>query len=642
MGARIELGASEANAEAHLRRGIALRARGDQLAAIAAFRQAIGLNARLAEAHHQLGNALKSLGRHGEAMISLRTAALLAPASGAAWLNLGVACLELRRLEEAAACFGNAVRLEPSRPEAWNVFGHGLLTLGRCEEAKRALEKALQLRPGYPAAHDNLGRLLKAQGRSAEALAHHRKALLGDPRPQVHSNLLYSLHFPAGIPAEEIAAEHRRWAERHAVPLHPSAAGSGAGPVLGRPEGTRQSHPFGTRPSGSVPRAASADGPRPGSDGRLRVGYVSPDLCRHAVAYFLEPVLAAHDRSGFEIVCYNDATAADEVTARLRSHASLWRDIAGQSDAQLAGRIRSDGIDILVDLAGHTARNRLLVFARRPAPVQVAWLGYPNTTGLEAIDYRLTDALSDPPGAGDALYTEKLVRLPGAFSCFGPQPESPPVAPPPALAAGCVTFGCFNHLAKLTPPAIDLWARLLRESPTSRLLLKSRGLIDPATAAAVRREFGRRGVEPGRIELNGEELSVAGHLALYGKVDIALDTFPYNGATTTCEALWMGVPVVTLAGATHVSRVGASMLTHLGHPEWVAGSPESYLATCVALASDLPRLSLIRQGLREQMRLSPLCDGPGFTRQLEMAFKEMWRRFVAGGDDGTGGTPVLP
>jgi protein O-GlcNAc transferase len=585
-------------ASAGLERGFALRAQGRPEEAIDAFRAALQLDPNLAEAHHQLGNTLKSLHRYVEAAASLRSAAMLAPQSGAVWLNLGVACLEMRRLDEAVSCFRRAIRLEPTRPEAHNILGHALLTKGRCTAAKRCLDEALRLRPGYPAALDNLGRVLKTQGLAAEALPHHRAALAGAPRPGTHSNLLFSLNFPADLPPEEILAEHRRWAELYAAPLR----SDGAGPAID-PDPSR----------------------------RLRLGYVSPDFVNHAVPYFFEPVLAAHDRGRFEVTCYSDARVPDGVTRRLRGQSERWREIAGLGDDAVAALVREDQIDILVDLAGHTARNRLLVFARKPAPVQATWLGYPNTTGLDVIDYRLTDAVSDLPGS-EAWHSEALVSLPGPFSCYRPAEASPPVGPLPALAAGLVTFGCFNHLAKVTPPVIELWAEILRALPGSRLLLKSLGLADLDTVARLRKEFAALGIEPDRLELNGTELSQANHLGLYQRVDIALDPFPYNGTTTTCEALWMGVPVVTLAGRTHVARVGASLLTHLGAPDWIAGSREHYVTRCRELAGDLPRLAAIRAGLRERMRLGPLCDAAAFTRGLEDAFRTMWEKRVARAD----------
>ncbi len=579
-------------AAASLERGRELRGQGRVDEAIAAFREALALEPNLAEAHHQLGNALKALRRYAEAVPSLRAAALLAPENAAVWLNLGVACLELGLSEEAVARFRRAVELEPFRPDARNVLGHALLVAGRCAEARRQLEEALRLRPGYAAAHDNLGRVLKAQGRSTEAIAHHRAAVAAQPKAEVHSNLLFSLNFPAGIAPEDVWAEHRRWAELHAEPLRAAWA----------------------------PLANDFDPER-----RLRIGYVSPDLVNHAVAYFFEPALAARDRERFEVTCYSDAKVADPTTGRLRAQCERWRDLAGRSDEEAAEQIRADGIDILVDLAGHTARHRLLAFARRPAPVQVTWLGYPNTTGLAAIDYRLTEAVCDPPGATEAWHSEKLLRLAGPFSCYRPPSEAPLVTPPPSAGGHGVTFGCFNHAAKLVPEVVQLWAQVLAAVPGSRLLLRSHGWSDPESAETMRTRFAEHGIAPERLELDGSRLAMAAHLERYRRVDIALDPFPYNGTTTTCEALWMGVPVVSLAGREHRSRVGASLLTHLGSPEWIGADPASYIAICRALASSPAGLADIRARLRGRMRAGPLCDAPGFAGRLESAFREMWR-----------------
>jgi predicted O-linked N-acetylglucosamine transferase (SPINDLY family) len=580
-------------AAAHLARGLQLRAQHREDEAVAALRAACAAEPGLAEARHQLGNALKALRRHAEAAESLRIAASLEPGSAAIWLNLGAACLGLRKADEAVAALRRAIAIEPLRPEAHNILGHALLEQGRCGEAGRSLEEALRLRPGYPAARDNLGRVLKAQGRAAEAIAHHRAALDAAPQPRTHSNLLYSLNFSPEVAPEEAAAEHRLWARMHEAPLR----------------------------ARRLPARREDAAPR-----RLRIGYVSPDFVNHSVAYFLAPVLAAQDRAGFEVVCYSDASSPDAVTRRLRALSDRWREIAGWSDARVAKAIRGDGIDILVDLAGHTARNRLLVFAERPAPVQVTWLGYPNTTGLESMDYRITESVCDPPGQTEAWHTERLVRLPGPFSCYEPCLVSPPVGPLPATAAGRVTFGSFNNLAKVNPRVLDLWARLLAELPDARLMLVSRGLADPETAELVRGEFASRGVAPGRVDLDGTALPEVPHLARYDRVDVALDTFPYNGATTTCEALWMGVPVVTLAGRTHASRVGASLLTHLGAEDWVARSPLEYAAICRRLAGDPGRLAELRRGLRDRMSGSPLCDAQSFTKSLESAFRAMWLR----------------
>jgi len=588
--------AAPKNPQCLLNRGVSLRALGQHEAAVREFGQALSLDPDFAEAHHQLSNALKSLHRFAEAAASLRRAAALAPGQTVIWLNLGVTLLELSARDEAVACFCRAVSLEPNRPEARNILGCALLEVGLLGEAKEQLLEALRLKSAYPAAHDNLGRIFRAQGLAVEALAEFRAALAAAPQATTHSNLLYALNFAPGLPPAEVYAEHKRWAQIYASPW----------------------------PSGSRTQGDEHDPER-----RLRVGYVSPDFVHHAVSYFIEPVLAAHDRYRFEVVCYSNALVPDAVTARLRSLAEPWRDIARLDDEQAAALIRDDKIDILVDLAGHTARNRLLVFARKPAPVQVTWLGYPNTTGLAAIDYRLTDAVSDPSGQTDAWYSEKLFRLPGPFSCYQPPRESPSVAAPPALKNGYITFGSFNHLSKINSAVLDLWAKLLVRVPASRLLLKARGLADPETAARVRAVFARLGVAADRLELRYDDLSVVAHLELYHSVDVALDPFPYNGTTTTCEALWMGVPVVTLAGQTHASRVTASLLTHLGRPEWIACTEDEYIEICAGLVFILPRLTEARAAQRERMQFGPLCEAARFTAHLETAYRGMWHRWCA-------------
>lgn len=579
----------------HLSHGQALRRLDRPADALAAFARAQALDPALAEAHHQAGNVLKALGRYTDAVAALREAVRLAPGHAAAWLNLGVACLEGGDRDEAIAAFQRALALEPQRPEAHNILGNALLSAGRSTEAEAAFTAALRLRPGYAAAHDNLGRLCRAAGRLPEAVAHFRAALAARPDPDTHSNLLFALNFLPDLASAEIFAEHRRWHEVHAAPLAVAAPTVPA-----------------SRPAGR----------------RLRVGYVSPDFNHHAVAYFIEPVLAAHDRTRVEVFCYASVAAPDRFTERLRGLAEHWRDIARLDDDAAAALIRADHLDLLIDLAGHSARHRLSVFARRPAPVQATWIGYPNTTGLDAIDYRITDAVSDPAGQTEAWHTEKLVRLPANFSCYRPDDDAPSVNDLPAAAPGAVTFGCFNQFAKVTPEVISLWARLLGELPESRLLLKSRGLGDPGVVAQVQAAFAAAGVGSSRLILNGDELSVADHLGLYHGVDIALDPFPYNGTTTTCEALWMGVPVVTLAGRTHVARVGASLLTHAGLPGWIAATPGDYVACAVAAARDLPALAALRRGLREQLRTSPLCDAARFTRGFEDACEAMAVRTV--------------
>lgn len=576
----------------HLQHGLALRALRRPDEALVAFRRAVELDPALAEAYHQAGNVLKSLARFSEALVALRQAARLLPVSPAIWLNLGVAALETGANDEAIAAFRQALALEPTRAETQNILGHTLATTGRSAEAHAAFTEALRLRPGYAAAHDNLGRLCKAEGRLAEAVEHFRAALATAPSPATHSNLLLALNYLPDIEPDAVFSEHRRWQEIHAAPLAPSAAD----PLL--------------------PRAPPASA----SGRRLRVGYLSPDFLHHAVAYFIEPVLAAHDRTRFELFGYHNASQTDQVTVRLRGHCEHWREIAHLDDQAVADLIRRDELDLLIDLAGHTANHRLLVFARRPARIQATWIGYPNTTGLKAIDYRITDAISDPPGKTEAYHSEKLIRLPTAFSCYRPDNQAPPVSALPATAPGAITFGCFNNFSKVTSAVLGLWSRLLRELPASRLLLKSRVFSDPTIVERTHAVFERQGVASRRVSLHGADLPVRDHLALYHGVDVALDPFPYNGTTTTCEALWMGVPVITLAGRVHAARVGASLLTHTGLKDWIASSPNDYVRLAVEGARDLPRLATLRGTLRDQLRTSPLCDASRFTRGLENAY----------------------
>ena len=575
-----------------LRQAAALRAKGEAEAAIAVLRHATTVAPADAEVHHHLGNALKSLLRHAEARPVLTRARDLAPNDAVIRLNLGATLLALGAPAEAIAEFEVAVAREPRRAEAHNILGCALLAASRIGDAVDHFRTALQLQPGYSAAHDNLGRAFRAQGRAAEALAEFRAALKTRANATTYSNLLYALNFVPGLSPAAVAGEHRGWAALHALPATET-----------RRWADRASDPH----------------------RRLRVGYVSPDFVHHAVAFFIEPILAAHRRDEVEVFCYANVPAPDAVTVRLRGLSEHWRDIARLDDAGAAELIRRDQIDLLVDLAGHTAGNRLTLFARRPAPLQFTWLGYPNTTGLDSIDYRITDEICDPPNCTEAFHSERLLRLRGAFCCYQPPRDAPAVRVPPVTQNSHVTFGSCNHFAKLQPGVLELWARLLASVPDSRLLLKAHSLADHATAEHVRATFARFGVQSARLDLRSEKTSVAAHLATYHEIDVALDPFPYSGTTTTCEALWMGVPVITMAGATHVSRVTASLLTHLGRPEWIANSEDECLALGTSLAANSVHLAAERSAQRERMRTSPLCDAEGFTLGLESAYRAAWR-----------------
>ena len=358
---------------------------------------------------------------------------------------------------------------------------------------------------------------------------------------------------------------------------------------------------------------------------RLRVGYVSADFRRHSCAYFLEALLAHHDHGRFEIFAYADDRRSDDITERLKPMVDHWRSLIGMPDKAVAELVRNDRIHLLVDLAGHTAGNRLSAFAEKPAPIQVSWLGYPATTGLSAIDYRLSDDICDPPGATERFHTETLWRLPGGFLCYTAPREAPAVSPSPCSTGQPVTFGSFNNLAKVNQAVLEAWAELVSAVPGSRLLLKSKALRAPSVSERVAEVFTRRGIARERIILEGWAEALAAHLAMYGKIDIALDTFPYNGTTTTFEAMWMGVPVISLAGDRHSARVGASILTRCGLEDFIAKSLDDYLAKAIALARDPQALGELRRALRPRLANSPLCDGKAFAQQIEDAY----RAFVA-------------
>ncbi len=432
-------------------------------------------------------------------------------------------------------------------------------------------------------------------GRIDDGVAAFDRALAKEPdAPILQSNRLFVLNYGDLLTPEQLAEEHRQWARPHERMLAPQRA----------------------------PHPARSTGHR------LRIGYVSPDLREHAIAHFMEPLLAAHDRAAFDICCFNTLPAnEDRVSERLRKFATEWRHVRQGGDATLAQALREAGIDIAVDLAGHTSKNRILAFARKPAPIQVSWLGYLATTGLASMDYRITDSYLDPEGMTEALHSEMLWRLPNQ-ACFGPDPDAPEPGPLPALASGRVTFGSINQWSKVTPAMKALWARLLAEVPRSRLLVIARGVSNSRMPELIRGEFAGLGVDMRRVDIS-PMLPHRGFLALFGEIDLVLDTFPYGGGTTTMHALWMGVPVVTLAGRTPMSRNAIGPLTEVGLARLVAGTRDEYVAIAAALARDLPALAAIRTTLRAKMAASPLVDAKRFARQMEDAYRSMWRNYAA-------------
>ncbi len=579
------------DAAAHASLGAALTELGRPAEAAAAFREATRLKPDNAEAQYNLGIMVEALGRPDEAAAAYRAAIAANPQLVEAYSNLGNLLTGQGRLDDAIAYFRRALALEPSRPGLHYNLGNALNDRGAIEEAAAAYHAAIGLKPDYAEANGNLAIVLMNQGRIDEADAAFKRALeLAPDNADVRSNWLFCLNYSSNRTAEQVFAAHQDWDARY---------GDGA------------------------PRMAHANDRTP--ERRLKIGYVSPDFRMHSVAYFLEPLLAAHDRRAVEVTCYSEVTRPDHVTARLQALADHWVSTVGMSDEALAARIQTDGIDILVDCAGHTAHNRLRVFARKPAPVQATWLGYPNTTGLGAIDYRLVDRVTDPVCAVDALASEHLIRLPGSFLCYAGASDAPEPAPPPCLTAGTVTFGSFNNPAKLSSATLDVWSALLTRLPTARLLLKGKPFVDEATRALFRARLADRGIAAERVAVTGWVAGSTHHLAFYERVDIALDPFPYNGTTTTCEALWMGVPVVTLRGERHPGRVGASLLGRIGADEWIADTEDDYVARAVALAADRQRLRALRRSLRGRVAASPLCDRVAFARDMETAYRRMWQ-----------------
>ncbi len=584
---------------AHFNLGNALAAVGRPDQAAESYRRALQLNPDDAEIHNALGIALAAQGKTPDALMSFERALHIAPRYAAVYNNAGRAFMDTGQLDKAVASFEQASRLQPAA-HTYDNLGLAYAKSNRFDRAIENYERAVELKPDFADAHNHLAGAFLNQGSVDKAIESFRHAMGIEPDHVAAQNLLLSLNY-SGTDPMAIFREHVTWGERRIL-AHRSTA-------------------------------SFANIPDPSR--RLRIGYVSPDFRQHSVAFFFEAILASHDPDNVETLCYANVERPDCVTDRLRRIACHWRDIRRVADGEAAEMIRSDGIDILVDLAGHTSQNRLAVFALKPAPVQVTYLGYPNTTGLRAIDYRLTDTVADPPGQ-EAVHTEELVHLPRGFLCYAPPEAAPAISPLPAAERGCVTYGSFNHLAKMTHEVIRVWAGILQRAAGARLVLKNRSFQDSSVRDRYKALFAQEGITAERIDLLGFVPSSTDHLGLYHRIDIALDTFPYNGTTTTCEALWMGVPVITIAGNRHAGRVGASLLTRVGLTDLIADTQDEYVDVAVRLAHDVERLAALRTGLRGQLARSPVCDGKAFAEQLEEAYRNMWGRWCARVQDAAG------
>jgi predicted O-linked N-acetylglucosamine transferase (SPINDLY family) len=569
--------------------------------AVTLIRQAIALRSTEASYHGNLGVALTSLGQYDEAVVSLRHALELQPNFANAYYNLGRAFAAQRAPSDALLAYRAAIRLQPDLAVAHNNLGVILLERRHVGEAAAAFRRAIELAPAFAEAHCNLANALKDSGLIHEALAGYRRAMELEPQNSlIGSNLVHALLYSPDCRPAELAAESRAWHQRHAAlwrrswPAHPN----------------------------------SPDPHRP-----LRVGYVSADFSNHVVGRTFLPVFEAHDHTQFEIVLYSAHAPSDEAGERFRRRAAQWREVGALSDDALAATVREDRIDLLVDLSLRTAGNRLLLFARKPAPVQLSWLGYPGATGLEAMDYRVTDRFLDPPAENTQYEFEEPLRLPDAWCCYGAPSHSPGVQPPPAAQNGCITFGSCNYMAKINDRVLSTWAKILRRVENARLLL----LAPEGRRADLLAFFQRQGLDPARVEIvapypsseKSRDCQTIEYLLRYHRIDIALDPYPYNGMTTTCDALWMGVPVVALIGETTLGRASYSLLSNVGLPELAVPTEEDYVRLAVELAGDVPQLTELRATLRERMQNSPLLDAPRFARHLEAAFRTVWQRWCA-------------
>ncbi len=564
--------------------------------AIQYSKRAVQFNPFNADVYNNLGAALQNKGQLDEAITCYQKAIELNPNLADAYNNLGAALQDKERLDEAITCYQKAIELNPNYIQAYHGLAAALVCNWQFNEAINVSNKILQLNADDLFAYYRLGNILMFQGKLSEAEICFKRAIQLKPdelKPYRFFLMLMS-YYPKYSP-QTIFFEHLKFAKQFEEPLHSKI-----------PPHTNE-RTF---------------------DRRLKIGYVSPDFMSHPVAYFIEPVLISHNRDLFEIFCYSDVSLSDEVTNRIKKYSDQWRNIVGTSDEEVAELIRKERIDILVDLAGHTGIvNRILLFAHKPAPVQVSWIGYPTTTGLSSIDYKIVDSYTDPPGMTEQFYSEKLLRLPEIFSCFLPDKDSPDVNTLPALTSGYITFGSFNNFIKVIPEVITLWSRILKAVPNSRLIMKSYSFFDKTTRSYAEDLFKNEGIKVERIELLQPVSSIKDHLSLYNQIDIGLDTFPYNGTTTTCEAMWMGVPVITLEGNTHVSRVGASLLSNVGLKELSAKTHEEYVKVAINLANNITRLNFLRGNLRDMMVHSPLTDAARFTNNLEKCYHEIWEKW---------------
>lgn len=570
-----------------------------------------------------LGAVLTQQGCNQEGLQAMRQASMLEPGDCELLSNMGVVLTQLAQYEEAEHCYRRALKIKPKLasthaylgdvlflqqrypqaenhcrkaieldPEfavAYHNLGSVLRASSRVMEAERTLRKALSLSWNYPAAHANLANALKDQSYLVEADKHLRIALEMQPHNRhIRSSLLFTGIYSHAMSASQLAEEHKAYGQMIAAQAGPHA------PLLR-----------------NLPASPK------------RIGFVSADLFRHSVSYFVEPVWDGLREQGFVVLAYYNGKQYDDVSARLHRKCDVWREVADLSNDQLVAQIQADEVDVLIDLSGHTGGNRLPVFARQPAPLQITWLGHPATTGIPAIQWRITDHHAEPEGLTEHLNSERLYRMPEVFCCYQPIASPEPARQLPHDESGVFTLGCFNNFAKVTPPVIECWGELLRQLPQARLLLEIHGAEEDAFADDIRQRFVAAGARPEQVDILPRRAGQ--QYVLYRQVDLALDPFPCCGGTTSCDSLWMGVPFVTLAGDSFVSRMGVTLLHNVGLAELIAQDVAGYQALVLALAKNLPRLRALREGLRERVQASPLMDGPRFARHFAQGLQQMWQ-----------------
>ena len=542
---------------------------------------------------YNLANIVARKGRNEEAIRAYQVAIRLNPDYAEAYLNLALTLKSAGHMPEAIASYRRAVLLKPTWAQAHYHLGNAYSLVHQLHHAQISLREALHLDPANAKAHTNLGSVLMKMGQLPEAISEFRAGIKLDPHDaHNHSNLILAASYSSDNPAA-MREECQRWHDAHGR----------------RNVGTKCAH-------GNIKNPAR----------RLRVGYVSADFRQHAAAYWIEPLLAGHQHGTLDIYCYCNSHQSDHVTAKLKKYAFAWVPCVGLDDAALAARIRQDQIDILVDLSGHTSGNRLLVFALQPAPIQVSWFGFPVSTGLSTINYRFTDEWQDPTGLSEQYYSEELIRLPRFYAAFRPDERAAPIGTCPAERNGHITFASLNSLSKLSPSILEIWADLLLHLPNSRLLFQADGLDNAEVRKPVTAVFVARGVSASRLTFRGWT-SLEDYLRVGNEVDIALDSYPFNGGVTSCHTLWMGLPLVSLSGKSAASRVGRGILSQLGLTDWIAEAPDQYRAIAVQLAKDPVVLAHLRLTLRSRMQAAGLLDGDALAQRVEGQYKSIWAQW---------------